>query len=524
MKGILAIFVAQVCCYGGPIIYVDKDATGCNNGTSWINAYRYLQDALADANAVEKPIEIRVAQGIYRPDRRSDEPNGTGHRTATFQLINGVTIKGGYAGFGAPDPNARDISRYETVLSGDLAGNDIDFIDPRDLLNEQTRSENSFHVVTGSGTDATAVLDGFTITGGNARADLWPTGDGGGMYSNTGSPVINECTFVHNSARRSGGGMTSYHSRAKIVNCKFVGNCASAGGGMYNVTFSQPEVVGCTFIRNRAERGGGICNDYHTSTVLLATTFSDNWADVTGGGMQNISDSDARLSNCEFSQNFAGQAGGGMANYGSSPVLSDCSFRSNSARIEGGAMYNGPGSGRGPTDSRPSLANCLFNDNSAARGGGVFTCVWSKTTLTNCTFAGNLADKGSALACDSTADKRPSTIRVANCVVWNSECEIWNNDGSAISIDFSDVRGGRIAVHDPCDAVTWGNGNVDADPLFADPNSSDFHLKSQGGRWDPKIRNWVKDDVTSPYIDAGDPASPIGYEPFPNGGIINMGA
>ena len=52
----------------------------------------------------------------------------------------------------------------------------------------------------------------------------------------------------------------------------------------------------------------------------------------------------------------------------------------------------------------------------------------------------------------------------------------------------------------------------------------DYHLKSQAGRWDPNSQTWVQDDITSPCIDAGDPNSPIGLEPFPNGGYINMGA
>jgi len=75
--------------------------------------------------------------------------------------------------------------------------------------------------------------------------------------------------------------------------------------------------------------------------------------------------------------------------------------------------------------------------------------------------------------------------------------------------------------------IIWGNtpdGNIDTDPCFADPNNGDYHLKSQAGRWDPNVLTWVQDEVTSLCIDAGDPASPIGLEPFPNGGIINMGA
>jgi len=57
-----------------------------------------------------------------------------------------------------------------------------------------------------------------------------------------------------------------------------------------------------------------------------------------------------------------------------------------------------------------------------------------------------------------------------------------------------------------------------------DPDNGDYHLKSQAGRWDPVSLSWVTDDVTSPCIDAGDPDSPVGDEPMPNGGIINMGA
>ena len=74
-------------------IYVDADAAGANDGTSWADAFTFLQDALADANSADKPVEIRVAQGTYRPNRTASEPNGTGDRTGTFQLINGVALK-----------------------------------------------------------------------------------------------------------------------------------------------------------------------------------------------------------------------------------------------------------------------------------------------------------------------------------------------------------------------------------------------------------------------------------------------
>jgi len=93
----------------------------------------------------------------------------------------------------------------------------------------------------------------------------------------------------------------------------------------------------------------------------------------------------------------------------------------------------------------------------------------------------------------------------------------------------------------------WADfGNIDDDPMFAnvgywadatDPNvvlkpdepratwiDGDYHLQSQAGRWDSTVQAWVQDDVTSPCIDRGYPASPVGLEPVPNGDIVNMGA
>jgi hypothetical protein len=79
-------------------------------------------------------------------------------------------------------------------------------------------------------------------------------------------------------------------------------------------------------------------------------------------------------------------------------------------------------------------------------------------------------------------------------------------------VSYSNIKGGFI-----------GEENIDADPLFADPENSDYHLKSQAGRWEPVSQSWIQDDVTSQCIDAGDPASPVGEEPAPNGNRINMG-
>ncbi|MBN2271148.1 MAG: hypothetical protein JXN61_11070, partial [Sedimentisphaerales bacterium] len=205
----------------GRIIYVDADATGANNGLNWSNAYNHLQDALADAAPGAKPVQIRVAGGLYRPDERAGVTPG--NRQATFQMINGATVSGGYAGFGEAEPDARDIEAYETVLSGDLAGDDV---------GSANNAENSYHVVTGSGANASAVLDGFTIAGGNANG-LGDDSSGGGMFNASASSPA-------------------------VANCVFSGNLAAMhGGGMYNEGSCSPTLTDCTFSNNSAVGYGG---------------------------------------------------------------------------------------------------------------------------------------------------------------------------------------------------------------------------------------------------------------------------
>ena len=108
---------------GTPIVsntyYVDKDAPGpVHNGSSWTWAFNYLQDALDVAGAGDT---ILVAEGLYKPDEGTSPTPGD--RSATFYLQDGITVIGGYAGYGHVDPDARDIDTYTTVLSGDLYSN-----------------------------------------------------------------------------------------------------------------------------------------------------------------------------------------------------------------------------------------------------------------------------------------------------------------------------------------------------------------------------------------------------------------
>ena len=214
----VVILLAIIGAANGRTIYVDDDAAGANDGSSWIDAYKYLQDALAVAIDGD---EILVAQGTYQPDRGGDQE--IGDRAATFRLMNSVTIIGGYAGVGEQDPDARDVQLYETILSGDLNDNDVEVAETRDLPTEPTRSENSHHVVR---IEADVVSDGFTVTGGNADGTALDSiaSQGGGIIG-WGSPTLINCTFISNSASSPdgawGGGVNLTQGNPILTNCVF---------------------------------------------------------------------------------------------------------------------------------------------------------------------------------------------------------------------------------------------------------------------------------------------------------------
>jgi len=434
----------------GPIlarqVFVDINATGKNDGSSWADAYNLLQDALTAATNGD---EVLVAEGTYKPDR--GKAVAPGDRAATFGLKNGVSIKGGYAGDGQPDPNARDIAAYQTILSGDLNSDD----EP----NFANYAENSYHIVTGSGTDETAVLDGFTITG-------------GGMYNKSGSPTIANCVFKGNTAWH-GGAMRNYHSNPTLINCTFTGNLAEhAGGGMYNFS-SSPKLTGCTFSDNRAANGGGMYDHADSSPTLSNCTFSKNSAQYSGA-MANYFNSNAVMTNCKLSENSA-EFGGAIRNYKSNPTLVNCTFSRNSADGDGGAINN--------NSSSPLLVGCVFTGNTTQGNGGAIRNFESSPELVNCTLSHNTAKQASG----GIYNHNESNPTLRACILWlNNDANGTNEAAQIFSVD------SRPTVNYCC-IQAWtgtlaGVGNMDADPKFIDADAGNYHLLPR-----------------SPCIDSGEP-------------------
>ena len=301
-----------------------------------------------------------------------------------------------------------------------------------------------------------------------------------------------------------------------LAGLTITGGYHELGGGIYCGDYARPTLTNCTFRENSASLGGGLYNE--SSPTLTNCTFIANSADGGGGIYNSGQQPECKpvISDCMFSANTATHNGGAMYNLGryAQPVVTRCEFIRNSVSQGGGAIRNN-------MSGSPALTNCIFVENSAATfGGAIRNSNSGATTLTNCTFSGNSAGNGSALACnpDDGGSQSPSVFQVTNCILWNGGDEIFIDDKSIVNITYSNVRGGS-------DRGLWpGQGNIDVDPCFADPENGDYHLTSETGRWDPKSQSWVRDTVTSPCIDAGDRSTPINLEPSPNGDAVNIGA
>ena len=386
--------------------YVKPGETGDCLG--WSTACE-LQTALSLA---EPGDQIWVAAGIYLPTTGLD-------REASFSLESGVAIYGGFPTNGGTWED-RDWVNNLTILSGDLGiGGDI--------------ADNSYHVVTGSGVDETAILDGFTISSGNANNYLVYDG-GGGMYNANGSPTLSNLTFSGNYTTGDsayGGGMYNLeNSNPTLTDVTFSENSATHyGGGMFN-RYSSPTLTDVTFSDNLAAHGGGVVN-YYSNPSLTNVTFSENTANQSGGGMFNWTSS-LTLTNVTFLGNSAGFEGGGMFNSTSSPTLTNVTFSGNSVDWggRGGGIYNG--------ESSPTLTNVTLSGNLAEEGGGIFNDYHSNPTLTDVTFSGNTADYGGGM-CNYPASNPSLTgaIFYGNTADYGGGMVNHNSNPSLMNVTFS---------------------------------------------------------------------------------------
>jgi predicted outer membrane repeat protein len=193
-----------------------------------------------------------------------------------------VSLYGGFAGTEDPDTFAlalRDFAAYQTILDG--------------RIGVEGNVDNVHHVVTSNSTEASAVLDGFTITGGCANGATALLQDvGGGLLNIDGSPTIRHCLFIHNHAGWGGAAYNAGTGQPRLINCRFVGNTASTdGGAIFSrgavATFTTIHVINGLFSGNESlsGHGGAFFNTLASRATLLNATLAANNAGGQGGGI-----------------------------------------------------------------------------------------------------------------------------------------------------------------------------------------------------------------------------------------------
>ena len=473
----------------GPLCYVNAAASGANSGDSWTDAYTDLQSALTDANCTE----VWVASGVYTPGLSQSD---------TFILTSGISLYGGFVGTES-QRTERDWEANATILSGDIGGDDLTDASGVVTTTDNISGTNSYHVVWADGftqpITASTVLDGFTITAGQANDIDWPDDSGGGFYCDgegTGSecsPTLNNVVFSGNLADYDGGGMLNFgaldgSSSPTLSNVTFTGNSAGYdGGGMGNVGW-----IGVS------------------SPSLTSVTFSGNTSGNDGAAMFNIGDVDGvsspSLINVTFLNNVAADDGGAMYSIGydtgvSNPTLENVVFFGNTANDSGGGMYN-----HGDTDgvSMPTLSNVVFSGNTALDKGGAMSNYVndsgvSVSTLVNVTFSGNSATYGGAMAnySDNGGTNTPS---LNNVIVWSNTAVVGTqlyNFTATPSISYSLIQSDTNAIFNSIgSSLLYGPNVLTSDPRFVDDDGADNII----GTLDDDLRLFKN----SPAIDAGD--------------------
>jgi hypothetical protein len=220
--------------------YVDDNYTsgGYNDGHTWgVDAFNKIQDAI---NSVLSEGIIYVAPGTY----------------------------------------------YEAI---DLKGKKIHLYGVSGPTSTTINGNGADHVVKCvTSEDANTIIEGFTITGGNANGSTNLEKCGGGICNSYSSPTVINCRFISNAALLHGGGMHNERASPTVIDCSFSGNTAGAhGGGLmdnYNSIYSN--IINCLFTGNTAGAGGGGYCDSVGYSKIINCTFSSNTASY-GDGIYN---------------------------------------------------------------------------------------------------------------------------------------------------------------------------------------------------------------------------------------------
>ncbi len=293
-------------------------------------------------------------------------------------------------------------------------------------------------------------ISGCVITGNGAGTN------GGGIYTwyESARPEITDCTIGDNTADFSGGGVYCRPgSTITLINCSVQGNTADQGGG--GGLFGAPAsalIRDCTIAENEGSNGGGVYLAGGSAT-FSGCAVTANSSRISGGGFWFSESSAPEIRECTIDDNFAAMHGGAVYTISNSGMMTKCAVLANVAGSGGGGIM--------VVRHDFGITNCVIAGNQAgSSGGGIYS--WysnSRPVVTNCTITGNTA----AFCSGGIFCRLGSSAVLTNCIDWgNTPC--------------LSVLQGAIVTYCVVEGGWPGEGNMDADPLFADPASGDYRI------------------------------------------------
>ncbi|HEY5997869.1 MAG TPA: right-handed parallel beta-helix repeat-containing protein [bacterium] len=397
-----------------------------------------------------------------------------------------------------------------------------------------------------------AVLQGFTITGGDTPIV------GGGIAVNVSSPTIRECWVLDNSAGGPGGGIHLSNSNSAVVDCVIMRNHTGYAGGGVFVAGGSPSLTRCTISDNLADSYGGGTYLAATSCSVIDSSIVGNRAVSQHGGGAYMSGGAVTVAGSRFSGNFAGNLGGGVEVDSGIFSFSRCTIDNNRSTIDGGGLFSsvatvslqgcvveknaagGSGGGldfsggstgnlsatlvrgnlaavygggvRCEGDSSPRFINSIFSGNTAGVGGGVsVTGAAPGSALTNCTVAGNNATaSGGGVMIESAPLPLTSSVVWGNTAFADPQISVVGAIDPPVTLTRCDVEGGWGGA---------GTGNIAAFPRFLLPLAA-ASAPTAGG--DYRLQS------TSPCVNTGEtagaPATDFEGDARPQRGAVDIGA
>jgi predicted outer membrane repeat protein len=475
-------------------IYVNDDASGSNDGSSWTNAYNDLQNGL-DASMPGDTIFIQ--QGIYKPSVRASTNPGCGTPQCwSFNIPDSVVIIGGWS-----IANTYDPSKFITLLSGDIGA-------------QQDSSDNVFQVVTALSLDSSSILRGVHVRYGQffggyieespalsiedcvfqdnygtalsvvnsnfsiQNSDFIENNSSvAGAISLSSShsvdyyATITDCFFSKNRAQNAVGALSgSNYGNIQVLNCEFDSNsCGLSGGAIQFIQNVFASIDSCLFSNNSAQ-GGGAINCVNQNLDISNCSFYGNSSTENGGAIRSSSPNVLSIIHSTFDSNSAGENGGAIYTRDSSVHVLSSSFEKNRADLEGGGIYlwrnefdisksllrenvadlGGGGVYAFEADGR-FYSSCFYRDSTSGVGAAI---AMDKTSLdiVNNTFLENYSDTSSSIYC---ADNNFTFLNIYNSILWGDSNQIEDN-GQLVEVAFSDIQGGYD-----------GEGNIDIQPEFS---------------------------------------------------------